>query len=169
MGSRAADAPVRSTADAVNNDKRDLPILLMFAGVRKNERRELKTTDGVEGGTRGSEGRDCRVQEKGRKGGQLSDEKGRGAEHEPISRAAGGLVDDSCGRQNWRAEDQPSINQINQRPRIRRCAISSTLSSCEEDAGARRTFYFLSRENTLKPLQLSTLPTSFLSSLSRAG
>jgi hypothetical protein len=47
IGSRAADAPVRSTAEAVNKDKRDLPILVMFADVCKNERRELKTTDGV--------------------------------------------------------------------------------------------------------------------------
>lgn len=49
MGSRAADAPVRSTAEAVNNDKRDLPISVMFADVCKKERRELKTTDGREG------------------------------------------------------------------------------------------------------------------------
>lgn len=47
IGSRAADAPLRSTAEAVNNDKRDLPILVMFADVSKNERRELKTIDGV--------------------------------------------------------------------------------------------------------------------------
>ena len=47
IGSRAADAPVRSTAEAVNKDKRDLPILVMFADVCKNERRELKMTDGV--------------------------------------------------------------------------------------------------------------------------
>ena len=47
IGSRAADAPVRRTAEAVNKDKRDLPILVMFADVCKNERRELKMTDGV--------------------------------------------------------------------------------------------------------------------------
>ena len=52
IGSRAADAPVRSTAEAVNKDKRDLPILVMFADVCKNERQELKMTDGVEVGTR---------------------------------------------------------------------------------------------------------------------
>jgi len=47
IGSRAADAPVRRTAEAVNKDKRDLPILVMFADVCKNERRELKMTDEV--------------------------------------------------------------------------------------------------------------------------
>jgi hypothetical protein len=55
MGSRVADAPERSTADAVNNDKRevDLPIMvieLVQAKRAQNERQELKTTDEVEDG-----------------------------------------------------------------------------------------------------------------------
>jgi hypothetical protein len=73
IGSRAADAPVRRTAEAVNRDKRDLPILVMFADVCKNERRELKMTDGGEGGKRKCEDRSCRVQEKTGKG-QFRDE-----------------------------------------------------------------------------------------------
>jgi hypothetical protein len=45
MGSRAADAPERSTADAVNNDKRgvDLPIMVIeLVQAKRAQKRETR-------------------------------------------------------------------------------------------------------------------------------
>jgi hypothetical protein len=92
IGSRAAYAPLRSTAAAVNNDKRDLPILVIFADVSKNEGREMKTIDAVKV-ARKKVRIAAAVSKKRQEGASLDRKKRKTKKHEPtwepISRAAG--------------------------------------------------------------------------------
>lgn len=131
IGSRAADAPVRSTAEAVNKDKRDLPILVMFADVCKNERRELKTTDGVKV-ARKKVRIAAAVSKKRQEGASVNGKKRRMKKHEPtwkaISRAAGGVEGRTGG---LRGSTLP--NQSESEERGTRMRHKQTLTSCVKD------------------------------------